>query len=91
MSLAPGFLPRLHLALRRVAGFDRSGWKTGAGRRLGVEHPHVSLWLNGRRTPNAANLAAIARASGVSLDWLVLDAGPVARPDVAAAPAESAP
>lgn len=37
-----------------------------------IDPPRVSEWLGGEHLPSAAQLALIARATGVSIDWLLM-------------------
>ena len=46
------------------------------GRRMGKPPGYISLLLSGHRSPRAHNVAALARALGVHLNWLVEGTGP---------------
>jgi transcriptional regulator with XRE-family HTH domain len=52
---------------------DRAGYKTDTdlADSIGVSYAAVSLWLNGKNSPTAANLRKFAKACGVDLQTLV--------------------
>lgn len=49
-----------------------NGWNQGElAEILGTDQPRVSNWETGTEAPGLDYLSAVARVSGVSLDWLV--------------------
>lgn len=71
-----GFISRLRLALEL-----RGITPNALGVRAGMQPGHIAHVLSGRRkSVNADTLLAIARALGVTTDWLLTGEGPIERP-----------
>ena len=50
---------------------DKVGGVTKMSDLLGISRPTIQFWYNGQRTPDAENLCAISKMSGVSVDYLL--------------------
>lgn len=46
---------------------------------VGCHASQISRWERGHLAPSIDHLAAIALATGISLDWLIIDAAPMIR------------
>ncbi|MDR1889560.1 MAG: helix-turn-helix domain-containing protein [Zoogloeaceae bacterium] len=60
-------------------------------RKCGIGHGQISEYLNGKRPPGLRHALAIARAAGVSLDWLATGREFTATPVTARLPADHPP
>lgn len=68
-----GFASRLGAVVSQLGG------NGAAGEIAGVTDEMISRYLNGKAKPNLYSIAAIAKAGGVSLDWLLWDERPIGR------------
>jgi len=63
--------PEFDMADRIRKAREMHGWDIGEmARRIEVSRNSVSGWENRKHEPHIKNLRDIARATGVSLDWL---------------------
>jgi len=76
---------RKSLQRRIIQGIDacegRGMTRDGIGAAMGYQSADtLSKWYNGHASPDAANLGKLGHATGLSLDWLVLERGPMFAP-----------
>lgn len=67
----PGFGKRVQELLNE-AGINRSQ----AMRKLGTAYTTITKWVDGRNTPNVANIVPLAELAGVHIEWLITGKGP---------------
>ena len=77
MSMPDGFVERLDLLARRAGG------KAALARSAGLRASTMQSWWTGA-DPATSNLAAVAEAAGVTLDWFVRGVSPAGDPAPAA-------
>ncbi|MEM1200034.1 MAG: helix-turn-helix transcriptional regulator, partial [Pseudomonadota bacterium] len=67
-----------NLGERIVIAVERSGLtRSGLANVLGISRQAVNNWIKGKNNPSTKNLSDIAAATGVRLEWLALDQGPM--------------
>ena len=64
--------PRLPEFTKRFRALvDKYGGTTNVVKLTGISGPTINFWYNGKRTPDATNLAVLSKTLGVSADWLL--------------------
>ncbi len=67
-----------NLGERIVIAVERSGLtRSGLANVLGISRQAVNNWIKGKNNPSTKNLSDIAAATGVRLEWLAMDQGPM--------------
>ncbi|MGH7814538.1 MAG: XRE family transcriptional regulator [Candidatus Binataceae bacterium] len=72
---------------RLVQVMERFGSVAGLARAVGISDNAIYKWLAGRGQPSVANLIALARTGGVSLEWLATGKEPAPAAAAATGPA----
>ncbi len=66
------------LGERIVIAVERSGLtRSGLANVLGISRQAVNNWIKGKNNPSTKNLSDIAAATGVRMEWLAMDQGPL--------------
>lgn len=81
---------RKSLQERIIRGLDACAAKgmtrDGIGADMGYQSAQpggiLSKWYTGRVTPDAQSIAKLARATGLSADWLLVERGPMFAPEI---------